>query len=41
MSDLLTERSLKFYDGTYKWNGEGFIDEEGGKIRFLLLLGLD
>jgi hypothetical protein len=29
--NLLTERSRKFYDGTYKWiSCEGFMDEEGG-----------
>ena len=29
--DLVTERSRKFYDGTYKWvSCEGFLDEEGG-----------
>lgn len=28
---LLSERSLKFYDGTYKWNTCGFIDDKGGK----------
>ncbi|KAF2660623.1 hypothetical protein K491DRAFT_674566 [Lophiostoma macrostomum CBS 122681] len=28
--DLLTERSRKFYDGTYEWVGfEGFMDEKG------------
>lgn len=27
----LTERSRKFYDGTYKWDSEGFTGEDGGK----------
>jgi hypothetical protein len=27
----LTERSKKFYDGTYKWDELGFTDENGGK----------
>ena len=27
----LTERSRKFYDGTYKWDSEGFTDDDGGK----------
>jgi hypothetical protein len=30
--NLLTERSKKFYDGTYRWDGsEGFWDENQGK----------
>ena len=28
--DQVTERSRKFYDGTYKWFSQGFQDEEGG-----------
>ena len=29
---LLTERSMAFYDGTYRWNGtDGFWDERSGK----------
>jgi hypothetical protein len=35
MSDLLSERSRRFYDGTYKWNSDGFIDDEGGKSWFI------
>ncbi|KAJ4321552.1 hypothetical protein N0V94_002873 [Neodidymelliopsis sp. IMI 364377] len=27
----LTERSRKFYDGTYKWDSDGFTDEHGGR----------
>lgn len=27
----ITERSRKFYDGTYKWDSDGFTDEHGGK----------
>ncbi|EFQ86032.1 hypothetical protein PTT_18847 [Pyrenophora teres f. teres 0-1] len=27
----ISEYSRKFYDGTYKWTSEGFIDENGGK----------
>jgi hypothetical protein len=34
MSDLLSERSRRFYDGTYKWNSDGFIDDQGGKSWF-------
>lgn len=30
--DYLTERSMKFYDGTYKWNLDGYWDEHDGKI---------
>lgn len=41
-SDLaITDRSRKFYDGTYTWDSDGFTDEHGGKknegvIKFLL-----
>lgn len=27
----LSNRSRKFYDGTYKWNSDGFVDDKGGK----------
>lgn len=27
----ITARSRKFYDGTYKWDSDGFTDEHGGK----------
>jgi hypothetical protein len=30
ISDLLSERSRRFYNGTYKWNSDGFIDDQGG-----------
>ncbi|KAF1843816.1 uncharacterized protein K460DRAFT_408138 [Cucurbitaria berberidis CBS 394.84] len=30
----LTKRSRKFYDGTYKWNSEGFTDEHGVYRKF-------
>lgn len=30
-AEALSERSRKFYDGTYSWNSEGFIDDVGGK----------
>jgi hypothetical protein len=26
----ITERSRKFYDGTYQWDLDGFTDELGG-----------
>jgi hypothetical protein len=26
----LSERSCKFYDGTYKWDTDGFTDDHGG-----------
>lgn len=29
----ISERSRKFYDGTYKITSDGFIDEAGGKHR--------
>jgi hypothetical protein len=32
LTDQLTERSLKFYDGTYRWDSDGFEDENGGKF---------
>lgn len=36
---LLSERSRKFYDGTYTWNGgEGFWDEAEGKLFFHIFL---
>ena len=28
----LTEYSRKFYDGTYKWDSEGFTDETGSGL---------
>ena len=28
----LTERSQKFYDGTFQWDLEGFTDDKGGKL---------
>lgn len=28
----LTERSRKFYDGTYTWDSEGFTDDDGGNV---------
>ncbi|KAF2869119.1 hypothetical protein BDV95DRAFT_596782 [Massariosphaeria phaeospora] len=31
---LLTDRSLKFYDGTYKWDSDGFTDEQGVYRKF-------
>jgi hypothetical protein len=31
IDDYITERSRKFYDGTYKWDSEGFTDETGSK----------
>jgi hypothetical protein len=33
----LSERSQKFYDGTYKWNAEGFTDDNGGKCNRSML----
>jgi hypothetical protein len=27
----LTDRSRKFYEGTYKWDSDGFTDDIGGK----------
>lgn len=27
----ITERSRAFYNGTYKWNSDGFTDDHGGK----------
>lgn len=27
----LTERSRKFYNGTYTWDSEGFTDDLGGE----------
>lgn len=27
----ITERSRQFYNGTYKWDSDGFTDEHGGK----------
>lgn len=27
----ITARSRKFYDGTYRWDSDGFTDEHGGK----------
>ena len=27
----ITDRSRKFYDGTYKWDSDGFTDDDGGK----------
>ena len=27
----ITDRSRKFYDGTYTWDSDGFTDEHGGK----------
>ena len=27
----LSNRSRKFYDGTYKWDSDGFVDDKGGK----------
>lgn len=32
LADLITQRSLKFYNGTYKWDHHGFEDEIGGKL---------
>ena len=32
----LTDRSMKFYDGTYKWDAEDFSDENGGKASRIL-----
>ena len=32
----ITERSRKFYDGTYTWDANGFTDEHGGKCMLLL-----
>jgi hypothetical protein len=29
----LSGHSVKFYDGTYKWDSEGFENEHGGKCR--------
>jgi hypothetical protein len=29
----ITERSRRFYDGTYRWDSDGFTDEQGGKER--------
>lgn len=26
----ITDRSRKFYDGTYTWDSDGFADEHGG-----------
>jgi len=31
MSDLLSKRSQKFYNGTYQWDSDGFVDDQGGK----------
>lgn len=30
-AEALSERSRKFYDGTYSWDSEGFTDDLGGK----------
>jgi hypothetical protein len=30
----LSDHSRKFYDGTYKWDSEGFTDEVGGKCTY-------
>ena len=38
---LLSDRSLKFYNGTYKWNSEGFEDEKGGTFNSNIYLNLD
>lgn len=27
----LTKRSRKFYDGTFRWDSDGFMDDNGGK----------
>lgn len=27
----ISPRSRKFYDGTYKWDSDGFTDERGGR----------
>lgn len=32
----ITDRSRKFYDGTYRWNSKGFTDEQGGTCRLRL-----
>lgn len=32
-ADSITDRSRKFYDGTYTWDSDGFIDGMGGKGR--------
>jgi hypothetical protein len=38
-NELLTERSRKFYDGTYQWvGGEGFRDEQGGETCTCVIL---
>ena len=29
----ITERSRRFYDGTYKWDSDGFTDDNGGTKR--------
>jgi hypothetical protein len=35
-SEVLSERSKKFYDGTYKWDTYGFEDERGGRSNLCL-----
>ena len=34
----LSERSRKFYDGTYQWDSEGFTDDTGGKNQHEMMI---
>jgi hypothetical protein len=33
----LSEHSLRFYNGAYQWNSDGYTDENGGKLNCMVM----